>query len=112
MSLDIRFKEKIQQLRQRFFDAEPQAISQINQWEQDIQRLSQISDFVNLAPVQVINRLVRERIKGIMIEKATKGTNDVLDSREKELRYILELFNPHYEQELSSIEHLIDNELL
>ena len=46
------------------------------------------------------------------MEKATKGTTDVLDAREKELRYILDLFNPRYESELQSLEQLIDSELI
>lgn len=110
--IDFGIHEKIKKLRDHFKDADSSTISQITQWENDIARLSQISDFVNLAPVQVITKLLKERIKSIMVEKASKGTNDVLDAREKELRYILGLFSPQYQSELSTLESLIDNELI
>ena len=109
--LDLRISEKIKKLRERFSDA-PQAISQIAQWENEIARLAQISDFVNLQPVQVITKLLRERIKSILMEKATNGTTDILAAREKELRYVLELFSPKYQSELQSLEQLIDAELI
>ena len=110
--LDIRFREKIQLLKQRFIDADDTVLAQIREWEAEIQRLSIISDFINLHPVQVISKLLRERIKAILIEKATKGTSDTLDAREKELRYVLELFSPKYQSELESLEKIIENELI
>ena len=110
--LDIKFSEKIQQLKARFIDGDTVALAQIREWENELQRLSIISDFVNQAPVQYISKLLKERVKAILMEKATKGTSDILESREKELRYVLELFNPKYAAELESLERIIDNELV
>ena len=110
--LDIRFKEKIQALKARFMDGDQTALAQIREWENDLQRLSTISDFVNQVPVQYISKLLKARIKSILIEKATKGTSEALDEREKELRYVLELFNPKYTEELETLERVIDSELL
>ena len=110
--IDIRITEKINALKEKFFDAEDDVQSQIKMWENEITKLSLASDFVQQPITQNIVTLLRDRLKSILIERATKGHTDILDAREKEIRYILSLFCPKYEQELGSLEQIIDNELL
>ena len=110
--IDVKFREKLQQLKARFVDGDESAIQQINQWEADIQRLSQVSDFVQQPAVQHIQMVLKDRLKAIIVEKMKEGRSDKLDAREVELRYILGLFMPRYESELQSIESIIDQELL
>lgn len=110
--IDLRIKEKIQALKAKYIDGDDSAKRQIREWETEIMRLSMISDFVSLAPVQYIVKVLKERIKKILIEKAAKGTSVELDASEKELRYCLSLFVPRYESELETIEQIIDAELI
>lgn len=110
--LDLRFKEKIQALKARFIDGDDVAKKQIAEWEREIQNLSLISDFVEQPIVQNIVNVLRDRLKAVLLEKATKGTTDVLDAREKEIRYALQLFMPKYQSVLETLETIIDNELL
>ena len=110
--IDVKFREKLQQLKARFIDGDDSAKQQINQWEADIQRLSLISDFVAQPIVQHITMILKDRLKAIILEKMKEGRSDTLDAREKEIRYCLSLFMPKYESELQSIESIIDQELL
>lgn len=110
--IDIRLREKIQQLKARFSDADDDVKKQIAIWEADITRLSESSNFIQLPTVVNIVKLLKERLKTILIERATKGHNEILEAREKEIRYILSLFCPRYESELTSLENIIDAELL
>lgn len=110
--IDLKFKEKIQLLKRRFSDGDDSAKKQISDWEREIEQLSLVNDFVQQPIVQTIVRLLKDRVKSILIERATKGHTDVLQAREKELRYMLELFSPKYSSELESLENIIDNELI
>ena len=110
--IDIKFKEKIDALKARFFDGDSSAKELISQWEADIQHLSMVSDFVQQPVVVTIVKVLKDRIKSILIDRATNGQSETLIAREKELRYILELFCPKYESQLDSLEKIIDNELL
>lgn len=115
--IDVRLYEKINKLKERFFDADDSVKQQITQWEQDIARLSQASDFAQLPTVVNIVNVLKERLREVMTKRATgKGHTpqslQSLEDREQEIRYCLSLFLPRYQSELESIEKIIDNELL
>ena len=116
--IDVGIKEKIWQLKARFRgdDVDPSAIRQIAEWEKRIQELSLKDDFMQSPVAQEAAKILRLKIKKEMIYRLQPGLKEqdrlLSDRAEKELRFALGLFSLNYEQELESLETLIDQELV
>lgn len=115
MAVDVSLLEKITVLRQKFFGEDPSAIATINEWEARIQRLSQDDDFFQMQATQEIYKALKERAKEHMRYRLQKGRTPeemtISDNKQGEIEWILSLFNPDFEQELATLDSLMDAEI-
>lgn len=113
--LDVGIFVKISQLKAKFIDSDDSTKQQIADWEKQIQELSLKEGFMGSPVTQEASKLLKLKIKKEMLYRLGQGITDkdrqLSDRAEKELRFALGLFNLKYEQELETLERLIDSEL-
>lgn len=98
-----------------FTGQDPTALSTISEWERRIQKLSQDQAFFQTEAAQEIYKALRERAKSHMKYRLAKGRTPeemvISDHQQTEIEWVLSLFNPNYEQELDTIDRLMDAEI-
>lgn len=113
--MDVGFKEKINKLRELFKNEHPTALATINEWDRRIQKLAQDESFFATEAAQEIYKALKDRAKSHMRARLQKGqTPEGLksaDDKQVEIEWVLSLFNPNYEQELESLDRLMDAEI-
>lgn len=112
--IDVGIREKLKKLRDKFVGEHPDALSQINAWENRAEELSRIQEFRENLVAQEIYKKLKDGVKDQMRYRIQPGrTNEAMtvsDAQEKTLRWVLDMFNPGYEQELETLEKIIDAE--
>lgn len=113
--MKIDYKEKLEKLKDMFKDEDPSAIETINQWEEQVQRLTQTEQFFQFEATRELYKSLKERAKTHMKYRLQKGrtTEDMSlsDAKQSEIEWVLSLFNPNYEQELATLDSLMDAEI-
>lgn len=113
--MDVGYLEKIGKLRKMFFGEDPSALATIDAWGKRIQKLAQDEAFFQTEAAQEIYKALKERAKLHMKSRLQKGqTPEGLksaDDKQAEVEWVLSLFNPNYEQELESLDKLMDAEI-
>ena len=109
------FLEKIDKLKKLFKNEDPSAIATIQEWEKRVQKLSQDQEFFNFESTQNLYKALKERVKFHMKSRLQKGQTPerlkTADDKQTEIEWVLSLFNPNYEQELESLDRMMDTEL-
>lgn len=111
MGIDLGIWEKLRTLKERYTSEHPDALKQITEWESTLRRLADTEGFVNLDTTRTIVENLKQRLKQRLLERVRDGMTPENKAVEDELRYVLGLLNPRFEQEIESISQLIDNEL-
>ena len=115
MAVDIGIFEKLRELKNRYVNEHPDALRQIEEWENRVQKLSRDQDYFNQEATQELYKLLKNRIKTHMTARLQKGRtpedNRISDAQETECRWLLSMFNPNYENELATLEELINSEI-
>lgn len=114
--IDVSIFGKLNKLKERFFDGDESARVQIDEWEKRVQELSLKESFMESPVSKEASAFLRAKIKGEMTYRLKRGIKEqdraLSDAREESLRFALGLFDLSYEQELETMETLIDAELV
>jgi hypothetical protein len=115
MSVDLGIFEKIKALKERYAGEHPDALRQLEEWEKRVQKLSRDQEYFNQEATQELYKILKNRVKTHIIARLQKGRtptdNLISDAQETECRWLLSMFNAGYEQEIATLEDLINNEI-
>lgn len=115
--IPIAISENIKKLDLKYEDEHPDALRQISEWRQRIRDLSDAEDFTNLKTTQQITDVIKAKLRDIIRKRAlTRGmTMDQIrsyDERWDELKWVLSLFRPRFEEEMEALSKEIEAELM
>ena len=86
MAVDIGIFEKLRELKNRYLNEHPDALRQIEEWENRVQKLSRDQDYFNQEATQELYKLLKNRIKTHMTARLQKGRtpedNRISDAQE------------------------------
>lgn len=113
--MDIALEEDINKLKESFKDEDPSSLKQIEQWEADIIKLRDSEKFSQFSTTQAIVAALSKRLKDVVRIRAIGKIDHVemkaYDARREELKIILNLLCPGFENELQEIHRQIVEEL-
>ena len=113
MNIDTR--ENIQKLKDKFKDEHPDALKQIQEWEDQIKTLSDYEDFSKFSTTKAIVKALNERLKEVIkiraLGKITFEEMQSYDARKEEIKNTLNLLLPDFEAQMDEINRQIVDEL-
>lgn len=113
--LDVSYNERVQALKKKF-EADPENLEVVLEWEKKLHGLSSVDDFMKLEPTRAIVKSLKERLLEVYKDKAykTDWTPEDLrcaNARIKELQHIIAVFMPSFEDELNYLSQELERAL-